>query len=161
MASDYGERAVDLTGCVVIREERFKKLVLADDRLKQILKEVQELHDMLDKSLASDVACKVWTRLKLICVANGMPIGRKRARQVEESKPGVVADWHAGVPVYSDAGIKFLRREDLKKALTPAAWRSLAAYCAGCTAHVSGPFLVNVNDWLAGYSAQAFRQSGV
>ena len=61
MVSDCGERPVDLTGCVVIREERFKALIASDTRLKQILKEVQRLHGMLDKSLASDVACKVWT----------------------------------------------------------------------------------------------------
>lgn len=161
MASDSEDRPVDLAGCVVIREERFKALILADERRQQILREVQELHDMLDKSLASDVACKVWTRLKAICAANKMSPGRKRAHRVEKSKPGVVAEWHPGVPVYSDAGIKFLRREDLKKALTPAAWRSLAAYCDGCTAHVSGPFLTNVDEWLAGYNAPAFRQFGM
>lgn len=161
MASDPEDRPVDLTGCVVIREERFKALILADERRQQILREIQELHDMLEKSLASNIACTVWTRLKAICAANTGNTVRTRARRGSKPKPQVIARWNAGVSVYSDAGIKYLRRDELKKVLTPAAWKSLAAYCGGCSSHVDGPFLTDANAWLNGYNARAFRQSGM
>lgn len=70
----------------------------------------------------------------------------------------VDGEWICHVPIYSNGGVQYLRRDDLKRVLTQEAWLSLTDWYGIRTGHADGPYLKDVEMWLSGYTGPAFRK---
>lgn len=130
MAND-NDRPVDLTGCVVIRQEYFKGLVKRDKEASKLRLELSEMRDMLQESLDSKTAVEVLRRMQELLSDRPIAVG--------------------GLVVRHDGMVSYILRDDLKRALTPGEWRKFKKWYALRSGHVDGPYLTDVLEWWEKY----------